>query len=224
MFSSRASGVVLLALIALAAGCQPEARTVLPDLPMGSILDSRPTASTGVRSYTGSGAGPVESAWLPQTLERPWRWIVIHHSATENGCADSFDKMHRGKGWDELGYHFVICNGNGGPDGQVQVGSRWLKQKWGAHAGGTPDNAYNNYGIGICLVGEFTSRPPTEAQLSSLRRLVSFLAERYNVDPACVIGHRDAPGTKTECPGNAMEKHLVEVLRLAATRYRLARN
>ena len=90
---------------------------------------------------------------------------------------------------------------------KVEVGSRWRKQKWGAHCK-TPDNAYNDYGIGICVVGEYSNKLPSTAQLQSLRRLVTFLCDRYNIDPANVIGHRDAPGTRTECPGDVLRRYI----------------
>jgi len=132
---------------------------------------------------------------------RLWRYIVIHHSATDRGNAASFDQSHRARGWDELGYHFVIDNGVGGPDGRIEVGSRWTKQKWGAHTGGTPNNEYNNHGIGICLVGDFSGHMPSRAQLASLERLVRQLAGKYRIDPDNIIGHRDGPNAATDCPG-----------------------
>ena len=107
--------------------------------------------------------------------------IVIHHSATPTGNADEFDKMHREKGWDELGYHFVIGNGTGSGDGQVEIGPRWVKQKHGAHAKVPGHPEYNDVGIGICLVGNFDVTRPTEAQMASLAQLVRFLMDRYNI-------------------------------------------
>src|ERR1019366_878150 len=75
----------------------------------------------------------IPLAWIPPVAPRPWRWIVVHHSDTTTGGAAAFDKMHRAKGWDELGYDFVIGNGSDTSDGQIEVGSRWTKQKIGAH-------------------------------------------------------------------------------------------
>ena len=40
------------------------------------------------------------------------------------------DHWHRDRGFDELGYHFVIGNGTNSGDGQIEVGPRWTKQKW----------------------------------------------------------------------------------------------
>ncbi len=197
------------------AGCQVQPRVVIRELPAESIL-SRPVQPPPVAVRVPQEV-PEESpgAWAPAVYPRPWRWIVIHHSATDAGSAELFDRMHRAKGWDELGYHFVITNGNGASDGLVQVGPRWIKQKWGAHCGGTPNNDYNNYGIGICLVGDFTNSLPSQAQLQSLLRLVSYLSRRYEIDPSCVIGHRDAPNASTECPGDALHRYVHTHLRAA---------
>jgi hypothetical protein len=146
-------------------------------------------------------AGKVPAAWTPLVKANSWKWIVIHHSATPTGGAVAFDKMHKAKGWDELGYHFVIGNGTDTRDGLVEVGSRWPKQKWGAHTK-TPDNQYNEHGIGICLVGNFDVSHPTDAQLKSLAKLVSYLMKTYNISPDHVVGHRDCKST--DCPGKLL--------------------
>jgi len=141
-----------------------------------------------------------EAGWQVPGWQRSWQWIVVHHSATHRGSAASFDAWHRrGRRWDELGYHFVIGNGTGSENGRVEVGSRWPKQKHGAHCKVGQDETYNNFGIGICLVGNFETRRPTGAQMASLARLVDYLAARYRIDDLHVIGHGDVDSTK--CPG-----------------------
>ncbi len=192
-----------------AAGCGQS-----PSVPLGALpthrLDLNPPPRASVVTTPAPriiaprpvSFGPRDAWAVAQP--RGWHYIVIHHSATEDGNADEFDLAHRQRGWDELGYHFVITNGSGGPDGTVQVGSRWPGQKWGAHCGNTPNNEYNEYGIGICLVGNFSRRRPTRTQLASLERLVSHLAERFDIPPENVIGHHDAPNARTACPGQFM--------------------
>ncbi len=143
--------------------------------------------------------GDAPAEWMASG-SHPWEAIVIHHSASDVGGARVFDTAHRARGWDELGYHFVIGNGSQTPDGYVEVGSRWTKQKHGAHCK-TPSNYYNDYGIGICLVGDFDQSPPTPAQMQSLRRLILFLSQRYHVSPDHIYGHREVRGTHTRCPG-----------------------
>lgn len=158
-------------------------------------------------------AGAVASVGWEVSTPRAWRYVVIHHSAGTSGSVAIFDKEHRARGWDACGYHFVICNGDGGGDGEVQIGPRWPIQKQGAHTGATPGNEYNEYGIGICLVGDFSNRGPSAAQLASLNRLTNYLAARYRISPDRVIGHRDAPGHATECPGDVLEAYLRSTLR-----------
>jgi hypothetical protein len=151
-----------------------------------------------------------ERDWIPTAPTRQWKWIVIHHSATPSGSAAVFDRMHRAKGWDELGYHFVIGNGTDSGNGQIEVGSRWPKQKWGAHAK-TPDNQYNDYGIGICLVGNFDIEQPTPQQMQSLAKIVSYMMKTYHIPASHVIGHKDTKST--DCPGKNM--NLVQVRNMA---------
>ena len=152
-------------------------------------------------------------SWIPQKGARPWKYIIIHHSATTSGGAAQFDKEHRGNGWDELGYHFVIGNGTDTRDGAVEIGPRWVKQKHGAHAK-TPDNRFNDYGIGICLVGNFENGRPSPQQMKSLTALVSQLMQRYNIPANRVIGHDDT-GRVTACPGRNLELQLAGIRRAA---------
>ena len=129
---------------------------------------------------------------------RRWKYIVIHHSASYKGSASSIDKYHRDiKGWENgLGYDFVIGNGRGSRDGQIEVGGRWNKQIKGAHAG---DDEYNEYGVGICLIGNFEKNRPTRSQISSLVYLIKYLQKRCNIPKRKIIMHRDIKDTV--CPG-----------------------
>ncbi len=136
---------------------------------------------------------------LNQFKIRPWKYIVIHHTASDSGNATSIGKYHKEKrGWSNgLGYDFLIGNGNGSRDGQIEVGNRWNLQIDGAHAG-NPE--YNKYGIGICLVGNFDKDYPTHRQFSSLLYLINYLQERCNIHKDKVILHKTF--RKTDCPGN----------------------
>ena len=167
-----------------------------------------------VGSFWLGEAQPVQMMQVEPVKGR-WRYIVLHHSATDAGNAERFGRYHRKRGWDELGYHFVINNGRGGPDGRVEVGPRWTKQKTGAHTGGTAGDEYNRHGIGICLVGDFTSHGPTPAQLAALDKLLHELMEAHGIPASNVIGHCQAPNAETECPGRVFLNHLDNTLRPA---------
>ena len=179
---------------------------------VGALLTAAvkaPPAMAGSLSRR-NGAPAVPRAWVPPVKSDRWECIVIHHSATDFGGAARFDKGHRAKGWDELGYHFVIGNGTDSGNGQVEVGPRWPKQKWGAHAK-TPNNEYNDFGIGICLVGNFDIERPTPQQMQSLARLTAYLMRTYHISGNNILGHKDTK--QTDCPGKNL--NVAQVRRMA---------
>ncbi len=210
IYDTFAFVVCLLAVLTLALGigCAPRDTSDVSYMPYVE-LDYRPARINPVRSnITSPDEIPAGDTKGSAHNNRPWRHIVIHHSATEYGNAAHFNKMHKKRGWDEMGYHFVIGNGNGAANGKVEIGSRWRKQKWGAHTGGTPNNEYNNFGIGICLVGNFMSHNPSKQQLSALRKLVEKLMVQYDIPAYRIISHQQAPNANTECCGRVFVNYL----------------
>jgi hypothetical protein len=202
-------GAILLAGLKAAGGCTRRTALVRePPAPYFGPRVSSPGAMPVARSPAPQ-APPVrqafwgEAAWDVNGPQRQWRFIVIHHSATVRGSAAEFDRMHRSMGWDELGYHFVIGNGTASGDGQVEVGSRWLKQKHGAHCKVTGHPEYNDVGIGVCLVGNFNEQYPSAAQMDSLVRVVRHLMMKYDISTTRIFGHRDVKAT--DCPGRHVD-------------------
>ena len=184
----RARSIAFLAAIAVgSAGCmrlgareccvECPAPAVVPALdPDGARL---PAAVTGV-------ADP-----------RAWRVIAIHHSASAVGGAARFDVWHKAKGWDGVGYDFVIGNGTDTADGAIETTFRWTEQRDGAHVKG-----WNDLAIGICLVGNFEETDPTPAQMASLETLVRYLRRRFAVPRQRVVGHGQLGDT--QCPGKRL--------------------
>lgn len=108
---------------------------------------------------------------------------VIHHTASHDVSAKEIDRWHKEKGWDGIGYHFVIRS-----NGDIEVG-RSLK-KWGAHAKG-----YRNGYVGIVLTGYDVF---TDLQISSLEKLLGDLNIHY------IERHHE------KCPGEGL--NLEEIL------------
>lgn len=102
-----------------------------------------------------------------------WKYIYIHHSRTATGTAVPGQADSIGSG-----DHFVIGNGFGAADGQVQVCPRWDQQVSASPpAAGEIDPAC----ISICLVGDFDRNVPTPGQLNRLTALVSALQTRLDI-------------------------------------------
>ncbi len=97
----------------------------------------------------------------------------------------------------DIGYHFLIAG-----DGRVVEGRR--AEYLGAHAGGA-----NSGNIGVAMMGDFNKIKPSNAQIESLTRLVTYLSVKYKKDPNAkgfLEPHNHY--TNTDCPG----KHMMSIL------------
>jgi len=128
-----------------------------------------------------------------QEMNKP-QYIIIHHSATKQGDAETFRRAHKAKGWRDIGYHYVIGNGTYSGDGEVETGRTEAED--GAHCSA---DGMNRKSIGICLVGNFDIDKPTIAQMEALERLCRDIMARYKIPVSKVLGHGEVAATN--CPG-----------------------
>ena len=112
--------------------------------------------------------------------------IIIHCSDTPDGRNDKaadIDRWHKAKGWQGIGYHYVIDL-----DGTIEP-ARDI-EKAGAHCTG-----HNANSIGIVYIGgrcKDTCAPKdtrTDEQKASLLLLLKYLRAKYK--DAKIYGHRD---------------------------------
>lgn len=127
---------------------------------------------------------------------RAINYIVVHHSASpRTTTAAEIEKWHRAKGWQGIGYHYVIEG-----DGHIEIGR--LEEIVGAHVEG-----HNKDSIGICVVGDNT-KPEQSWTPKQVQVLYSLLVKLHNKYPKAQLkGHRDFK--PTECPGRADWRELL---------------
>ena len=128
--------------------------------------------------------------------------IIIHCSDTEDdGNKNDFRAIKRYhievNKWQDIGYHYVIekdFNVIGFAIGNYVIKQGRPEEEIGAHCRGQ-----NKDSIGICLVGKYDKKPPTEEALETIRLLVSRIRAglQRNIP---IYFHRDFDGGKT-CPG-----------------------
>jgi len=137
-----------------------------------------------------------------------WIHVVVHHSATRQGCAKSFHGNHLRRGMKNgLAYHFVIGNNTQSGDGEIEVGPRWEKQQDGGHVA---NGWFNANSIGICLVGNFQQHWPSPKQMDSLHRLLSHLKASNQIRANLrLFGHKEVKGAQTLCPGKNLNLKLL---------------
>jgi len=138
-------------------------------------------------------------------------YIVIHHAASGwdpdplkpqssvDTSAAEIDKLHRAKGYDSIGYHYVVRF-----DGAVEKGRP--EDLRGAHARAWDGRgiSYNASSIGVCFAGNCDHSGWTAEQRQSGEALIRELMRRYQVPPERVIGHREC-GLDTHCPGRLID-------------------
>ena len=130
---------------------------------------------------------------IPVEMVRP-AGIVGHHSEDKDTPRLEFlsilDWHVNHNRWRTIGYHWVLEDFAG----HVLAVQGREPFMLGAHCRG-----HNNM-IGICLVGKFNLKPPSEALLEKTARLVKALLLQYNyLTPKDVYDHRDL--NDTTCPG-----------------------
>jgi len=144
-----------------------------------------------VESYRPLSLEPVEKLVGRKQYKVKWKYITLHHSATREGNAEAFDRNHRRRGMGGLFYHFVIGNGSGSQDGEVEVGWRWIRQAEVERKGD----------IQICLVGDFNQQNVSPAQFTVLVKLIKVLTQQYSIPVNRIRKHNGLKNKITECPG-----------------------
>jgi hypothetical protein len=127
-----------------------------------------------------------------------WKYVYIHHSRTTSGnaitlasdgdAATATAAAAAAAANTGVGDHFVIGNGDGCTDGEIQLTQRWNRQL----AATPPAGASNvepawSQSISICVVGDFDSHVPTPTQLRRLTQLVNSLQGTLHIDRSRVL-------------------------------------
>jgi hypothetical protein len=145
-------------------------------------LAPAPLPPGAVQSLFAVGApDSMDAIFTTATPMSPGRWnyIYIHQSKTLSGNAATLGDVPGG-----LADHFVIGNGDGCHDGEVQIGERWTDQ---TPAAAPPGRSLPADCISICLVGDFESAAPTPTQMRRLTQLLTTLQSRTNIPSTHII-------------------------------------
>ena len=120
----------------------------------------------------------------------PPKRLVIHHSASPRETTyEQVEGWHLEKGWDAIGYHYLIDG-----EAKAHVGRPIVYQ--GAHAKGA-----NRDSIGICVTGDNTRDGLWWDRVQKLELTLLVGALRRAFPGIEVMGHREVPGAATLCPG-----------------------
>jgi len=152
------------------------------------------------------GARRIEGAYAEHMPVK----LTMHHTAGRMPAAydEAAAEMRfiqdyhiNGRGWLDIGYHFVIS-----PTGHVFEGRP--EGVLGAHV------LHNNTGnLGVSFMGDFqasVSNEPARSGLDAFAALARRLSRDYNIPPAGIKAHRDF-NPATDCPGDLLYAQLAEL-------------
>lgn len=148
--------------------------------------------------------------------------IFVHCSASNWGSAEEIRKWHidpppQGRGWADIGYHYVVTNGF--PtylsykdnlympdwDGKVQPGRP--EDEIGSHVEGENHNS-----IGVCLIGsDLKDFSPRQIEIAG--NLIAGLCKKYGLPFSKVFGHSEVWTLKNQVPHKQCPVIPMEVIR-----------
>jgi len=121
--------------------------------------------------------------------------IIVHHTATpQTWTLEKTRAYHKGKGWSDIGYHYLIER----DPLLLRIGRR--AGRVGAHAKGA-----NAKSVGIVIVGSFLEEKLDRQTLCFAAQAVADLCVSYGLKSSDVYGHNQVGTTATVCPGFSMD-------------------
>jgi len=138
-------------------------------------------------------------------MKRDIKKLIVHHTGGRLGRLDSpglIRLRHKYlRGFDDIGYHYVIGAGVLTEDGKVYEGRD--VELVGAHAKGS-----NSDSIGVVLIGDLNKNSATRKQFESLVDLLAENCRRYGIYAGDIYGHKEV-SNDTSCPGRYLNMHYV---------------
>ena len=128
---------------------------------------------------------PTDSAASSRVTSSSDRWkrIEIFYSGTRVGTIEWLASLNGLANPADLNCHFVVCNGYGANDGEIQTTEKWQNQL----SVKPSKNWYNEQQtISICVVSDGKGIMPTDCQMKRVEALVSSLCRRFNIDVSSV--------------------------------------
>jgi len=207
----------------LLAGCQGNSTAKLPGPSWPSMRDqggaivAKPAPAPAVarveRAPISTTAVTPRSQWTRSGVARPRdinpmngiTRITVHHSGisstslrSSTAVARELDNIragHVGRGWADIGYHYVI-------DQQGKIWEARGIQYQGAHVENN-----NEHNLGIMLLGNFDQQSLSPQSTAALESFVRAQMSRYNVPVSRVYTHREL--RPTACPGRSLQSFMV---------------
>lgn len=127
---------------------------------------------------------PIRDALASEAAQSPMRWnsIEVYYSGTKAGNIEQLASLRGLASSQDLNFHFCVCNGLGGHDGQIQTTQKWQKQ-WSSIPGHTWYGSSQT--IRICVISDGIVQP-TDFQIKRTETLIDGLCRKFDISPRSV--------------------------------------
>ena len=137
------------------------------------------------------GAAPPPAGGFDRLNSQRVQGVVIHHSGVEDGprgsgAVKAFERHHLGKGWDGIGYNWLVDE-----TGTIFEGRGWVSR-------GAATKGWNSRSVSVCFTG-YGFKQPNANVLESIQTIVHE-AEGWFGKGLWVETHRRKGSTT--CPGD----------------------
>jgi hypothetical protein len=132
----------------------------------------------------------IEQVIVSRAVQSPSRWnrIEVYYSGTRSGNIEQLASFSGLTNPGDINYHFVICNGLGAADGQIQPTEKWQRQLSIISDRGRDDSGRT---IRICIISDGKTTLPTNFQIKREDALVEGLHRKFNIQPESIYYPND---------------------------------
>jgi hypothetical protein len=163
--------------------------TLLASMTIGAALlmasGHNPPSAGPFSLWTYCRLDPVKDAVRSQAVSSPDRWnrIEIYYSGTNSGNIEQLASYHGLTESGQVNFHFCICNGKGGSDGDIQPTEKWQRQLSAAS-----DQSWfgSTQTIRICVIADGKTISPTDCQIKRIQVLSEELCRTFRIRPQSV--------------------------------------
>jgi len=125
-----------------------------------------------------------ESVHAPGRLSTDrWDAIEVYYSGTKAGNLQQLASLSGLASPDDINCHFVVCNGFGASNGQIETTHKWMRQ-WSTVPAGTWYGTQKT--IRICVVADALAAAPTDYQVKRTEALIVRLARTFDIQPHAI--------------------------------------
>ncbi len=128
---------------------------------------------------------PVEEAISSRVTQAAnhWNRIQVYYGGARSGNSQPSALLAGQAAPEDMDCHFIICNGFGGDDGQIQRTEKWEKQQPVNFESPDPEPQIARSGKTICIyvIADGKSNRLTDMQIKRTEALVEGLCRRFDI-------------------------------------------